>query len=104
MSLPDHSELVIRLLVQDMKHEQLLNALNKLGFETDRHTLDLFNIIAGLMGIAEDQASWAWSDIYMEYMNKASVHPTTLYAENLVPLAKECYEKLVKCLEQERAD
>jgi hypothetical protein len=102
MSLPHHSELVIRLLVQDMKHEQLLDALNKLGFETDRHTLDLFNIIAELMGIAENQASWAWSDIYMEYMNKALLYPVTLDGESLVPLAKECYEKLVKCMEQER--
>lgn len=74
-----------------MKHEQLVQALQLVGFQTDLYGLDLSGVVAELMGIKEADISWDWFDIYMNFLCKASQYEITGTGENLLPLAEACY-------------
>ncbi|MES2779209.1 MAG: hypothetical protein V4651_04840 [Bacteroidota bacterium] len=86
--------LIIQLLIADMKHEQLLAGLSRLGFESDWHSLDLSGVVAELMGIPEADRSGEWFEHYMDFVGKAGNYPVTATGNNLQPLAEACYEML----------
>ena len=79
-----------------MKHNQLILGLEKLGFVGfDYHTLQIFEIVAELMGLQPGTVSNRWSDIYIIYMEKVVQYDIEPSGKNLIPLAEECYEKLL---------
>lgn len=86
--------LIIQLLIADMKHEQLVAGLTRLGFESDLHGTNLCNAVAALIGIPEKDRSPEWFDLYMKCIDKASAYPITGNGNNLLPLAETCYEML----------
>lgn len=89
--------LIIHLLVQDMKHEQLINGLTNLGFESQQHTLDIMAVVSGLMHIAPEKLSWHWCDAYMAAIKQARQYPITTDGQNLLPLAEQCFAVLETC-------
>jgi hypothetical protein len=97
-----NKNLIIQLLMQDMKHEQLIAALRKLGFESNIHGLKILEIVAGLMGIAEEEISWEWSEGYVNFMSQVRKYKIKGSGKNLLPLARECYKFLIVCAEREQ--
>jgi len=87
----NHKQLIIRLIQQDMKHQQLVEAICQAGFETDIHNLQLLPIVANLMGIPTHQIPDRWVEIYINCLGQTTLYPITPLAENLLPLAEECY-------------
>ena len=85
---------IIKLIAQDMKHEQLIGSLKKLGFERDLHDLNIIDMVARLMGIPKNKMTWDWTDIYMHYLSKVMEFEITGTGKNLLPLAEKCYESL----------
>lgn len=86
--------LIIRLLVNDMKHEQLLTGLHRLGFESDLHGSNLCDVVAELMGKRRGMQGEEWQTLYVQFMEKAGSYTITGNGHNLLPLAEQCYECL----------
>jgi hypothetical protein len=62
-------EKVIALLVEDIKHNQLLNGLDSIGlWDHDRYTLELDILIADLMGYKHGMIPDSWLDVYHKTM------------------------------------
>lgn len=103
-----HSEkqkqLIIELLVQDMKHEQLIDGLYKLGFSSDLHGLNISGVIAELLGIKEADISWDWFEIYMDFVGQAKHYEICGTGNTLRPLAETCYTFLTSQLRRELAE
>src|SRR5689334_7720044 len=89
--------IVVRLIIQDMKNYQLLQGLEKLGLSTENglHTSSLLEIIAQLMGIPEQQLSDEWCETYMGFLGQSTRYEITTHGDNLQPLAEACYGLLV---------
>lgn len=99
----NNQELITALLLKDMKHNQLVLGMEQLGFVgDDYHTLQIYDIVAGLMGLKPGTISNEWSDIYFLFMEKAMEYDIEPLGKNLIPLAEECYKKLLACLDKER--
>lgn len=87
-------QLIIRLLVCDMKHEQLLAGLQQLGFESDLHGTPLSNVVAELMGVSTLPAKEAWLQRYMDFLAQAAGQKLSGDGKSLLPLAEQCYAAL----------
>jgi hypothetical protein len=94
-ALMNTQSLILQLLIHDMKHEQLLAGLYRLGFESHLHNTDLSETVAALMGLSEDRMPQQWLDTYMAGLKKARNYRVTASGQNLLPLAESCYELLV---------
>ena len=95
----NNQKLITALLLQDMKHNQLVLGIEQLGFVSDDyHTLQIYDIVAELMGLQPGKISNKWSDIYLSYMKKVVHYDIEPMGKNLVSLAKECYQKLLACI------
>jgi len=94
--------LIIQLLVQDMKHEQLVQGLQSLGFNSDIHGSDICAVVAALMGISPENLSWDWLDIYMNFLKQSTAYEVTDTGSSLQELANTCYTFLTTQAEKER--
>jgi hypothetical protein len=101
---PEHTtkHIVIQILIQDMKRQQLIIGLNKLGFQSNIHGSDLCAVVAELMGIHSEEISWEWFDCYMDFLGHAGDYQVTGDGKNLLPLAEICYVNLSICAERDR--
>jgi hypothetical protein len=62
-------EKIIALLVEDIKHNQLLNGLDSIGlWNHDCYVLELDILIADLMGYRHGMIPDSWLDIYHKTM------------------------------------
>ena len=90
-----NKDLIIRLIRQDLKHNQLVVGLKELGFEDDGlHMLELHKIIADLMNIPEGK----WDellDTYFDFLEQSTDHRIDHDGKALTPLAEACYELLI---------
>lgn len=93
--------LIIQLLIEDMKHEQLISGLKNLGFVSEFYGSDLCAVVAELMGIPEENISWDWMDIYMSFIRKAVHYEITDNGKSLLTLAETCYTFLKSYAEKE---
>jgi len=60
---------IIKLIENDIKHNQLLNGLNEIGLtDNERYTLDVVWIVADMMGIEKTKLSERWLDLYHSTM------------------------------------
>ncbi len=91
-----------KLIKEEMKHEQLIQALQQLGFNSDLHGLDISGVVAELMGIPEGNMSWEWFDVYMSFLEQAGHYEITGDGMNLIPLAETCYLFLMNCKKAEQ--
>jgi len=98
----ENQNLIIQLLIQNMKHEQLMKGLSRLGFHSEKYNMDLSGIVAELMGIPEIEMSWNWFYIYMDFLKKAGEYKTIDEGKNLLTLAETCYKQLTTCAQAEK--
>jgi len=96
MTIQSNEHLVIQLLIQDMKHEQLIRGMQSLGFNSNVHGSNISTIVAGLMGIKEDDISWEWMDVYMSFIKQATNYEITDTGSSLQQLANTCYSCLLE--------
>lgn len=98
----DNKDLILQLIHQDLKHNQLTGGLRQLGFdEFGLHSLNLMSIVARLMGMPEEESQDLWDNVYVSFLDEAHQYKVTDLGEELKPLAEKCYEMLVACTEIE---
>lgn len=62
-------ERIIKLIEQDIKQNQLLNGLDKIGLtDNDRYALSVDLIVADMMGYPETKVPDKWLDCYHKTM------------------------------------
>ncbi|NHE56389.1 hypothetical protein [Cyclobacterium plantarum] len=87
-------ELIIELIIQDLKHNQLILGLDRLNLDAGYcHYLGIMDLIQRLMGVADD-AMDEFSATYMAAMHRSLEFPISRSEEELKPLAIECYKNL----------
>lgn len=91
-------DLIISLILQDLRHYQLTAALTKVGLDANLHDLEIMEAVAQLMGINPDDISDHWGELYFSYVQRAPEFEVCCLGEALQPLAEECYEVLTACL------
>ena len=91
-------DLILILLQQDLKHNQLTEGLRQLGLDdAGVHSLDLLPVVARLMGLPQGQVPDAWGATYRRFLDAAPAYPLSHLGSELQPLAERCYEELVGC-------
>lgn len=87
-------ELIIELILQDLKHNQLILGLDRLNLDAGYcHYLDIMDLIQRLMEVSDDLID-EFSATYMASMHRSLDFPISRSGEELRPLAMECYEDL----------
>lgn len=89
-----NKDAVIEIIVQNMRFNQYLAALRKLGIEVYDFDLDIMSIVAKLMNIKDEEMTDSWMELYVTELSKSERLPIELLGKNLYSLAKECYETL----------
>ncbi|MBN4062176.1 hypothetical protein JYU20_03155 [Bacteroidales bacterium AH-315-I05] len=92
-----NKDLIIQLIQQDLKHNQLTGGLQKAGLETDLHNLEIIEVVARLMDVPKGEVSNQWEETYISFLEQAVEYKISDRAEELLPLAEECYNLLVAC-------
>ena len=93
----ENKELIIQLIQQDLKYNQLITGLRKIGFDTDVHTLEIIEVVAQLMGIESGKISDKWTGTYVSFLDQAHHYKISVLSEELKPLAEKCYYLLEAC-------
>ena len=84
-------DLVIELILQDLKHNQLIYGLDRLNLDAGYcHFLGILDLVQRLMEVPEERMDW-FADTYMDAMHHSLDFPITRSGEELRPLAMECY-------------
>jgi hypothetical protein len=87
--------IVIEIIRQDMRFNQYIYALRKLGIEVYDFDLDLMSIVARLMNIEEEDITDAWMELYVKELSKSENVSIEALGKNLYPLAEACYKSLL---------
>lgn len=90
-ALASSKELITNLILQDLRHHQLIAGLHQARLYVDVHDLDIMEIVAQLMGISCERLSDQWSEMYFRFMDRAAEYEVTNRGKALEPLAEECY-------------
>ncbi len=92
--------LILELIQQDLKHNQLTTGLRHLGLDdSGLHCLDILSIVAVLMEIPEGEILDSWGTVYTNLMNESYKYEVSDLGEELKPLAEKCFNQLVKFME-----
>jgi hypothetical protein len=103
----NNKNLIIQLIIQELKHHRLILGLRNLGFESDIDSFSLFEIILPLLGIevGPDQDYTGVLEklynTYYEYLDKVEEYPINSLNKDLEPLAKISYESLINIIKLE---
>ena len=97
-----NKELIISLIQQDLKHNQLTTGLTLIGHDSEIYSLEIVDIVAQLMGIDKDEISDQWADIYFSFFDQAHHYEVSEKALELKVLATRCFEKLAAIMEYEK--
>ena len=90
-------ELIINLIQQDLKHSQLVSGLDKLGLEaSNKHCLELLDIIAKLMNVPEGHIEMDWGKKYVQLMSESVNFDIEDTGKKLRVYAISCYRELLK--------
>lgn len=87
----DNKDIAINVIVQDMRFNQYLSVLRKLGIEANNFEIELIGIVAKLMGKEEGDISDSWMELYFTELSKCESVPIEPLGKNLYSLAEECY-------------
>ena len=96
-----NEELIITLILQDLKHNQLTYGLEKLSLKPGIHCLDIIEVVAQLMGIPKEEISEQFREIYYSFLKQAIEIKISANGEELKPLAEKCYYLISSCQEIE---
>ena len=98
-----NEHLIINLIHEDLKHNQLLTAIERIGFDRGNlYNLQLLEIIAKLMKVPKGPISNRWDEIYAGFMLESINYKVTSRGESLRPLAEVCYKQLRTLLDYEK--
>lgn len=87
-------ELIIELILQDLKHNQLVLGLIRLNPDAGYlHFLGIMDLIQKLMGVPDNKMD-DFSATYIAAMHRSLEFPISRSGEELLPLAMECYGNL----------
>ncbi|MEX2565823.1 MAG: hypothetical protein WD431_07775 [Cyclobacteriaceae bacterium] len=87
-------ELIIELILQDLKHNQLVLGLDRLNLDAGYcHFLGILDLIQKLMGVP-GELSDDFCTVYMGFIERSLEFPISRSGEELRSLAKECFECL----------
>jgi len=87
-------ELIIELVLQDLKHNQLGLGLDRLNLDAGYcHYLGILDLIQKLMEVPEESMD-DFTATYMASMNRSLEFPISRSGEELRSLARECYDSL----------
>jgi hypothetical protein len=64
-------DLIVSLIQQDLKHNQLTTGLRNVGLEPDVHCLEIIEVVARLMGVEKDNVTDQWAETYFSFMDQA---------------------------------
>lgn len=93
-----NKELIIHLILQHMRHVQLISLLEKAGFDFEDKLLDISTVVAGMMGIPKDEITDQWLDRYVDFLDMASAYAWDAKGDQLRPLAEICYIQVQRAL------
>jgi len=97
-----NKQLIIALIQQDLKHSQFILGLDDLGLEaSDKHSLEMFDIVANLMQVPEGQVEANWARVYLTYMSECREVEIQHTTEPMLPYAVSCYDDLSDVLGSE---
>lgn len=85
--------IIIEVIKQDMRFNQYLAALQKLGIYVDDAVPDFLTIVAMLMGYTD--FSDEWSELYVKLIGRSEAYEIVPLGNNLYELAEACYEALL---------
>lgn len=89
-----NKELLIDLIQQDLKHNQLIMGLDKIGLEgSEMHNLRILEMVSKLMKVPKALQE-DWTNAYMLCMEESVNYQITNRGESLKPLAEVCYNRL----------
>lgn len=95
----DHQNLIITLIQQDLKHNQLVVGLMNMGLDSSGlHYLEIINMVSDLMNVPEGEIENDWGEIYVKYMNESVTYDVTVSTSSLRTLAETCYQELKEVL------
>jgi hypothetical protein len=93
--------LIVYLILQEMKHHQLINALENAGLQPDLHTISLLEVIQPLLGVPTPNDKQfpvitdELSELYNSWIEQAGNYRISMTSKHLKPLAEQCYQALV---------
>ena len=95
----ESKELIINLIQQDLKHSQLTLGLDDLGLEaSDKHSLEMFDIVADLMQVPEGHLESKWANVYLSFMSECREVEIQHMTTPMKPYAVSCYDELCEIL------
>ncbi|MEX0313167.1 MAG: hypothetical protein AB3N18_03245 [Allomuricauda sp.] len=98
-------ELIIRLIQESLKHDQLIEGLNKIGLEAGQlHNLKLLEIISELMRVPDGDASLSFGLVYADFIQQATEYEIEGNSDGLRLLAESCYTEFIKVLTKHRME
>ena len=84
-------ELIIELILQDLKHNQLILGLDRLNLDAGySYYLSIMDLVQRLMDVPDELAE-DFTACYMAFMNRCLEFPISRSGEELGPFAIECY-------------
>ncbi len=84
-------DLVIKLILQDLKHNQLIYGLDKLKMDAGYfHFLGILDLVQRLMDVPEERMD-EFGETYMDAMHRSLEFPISRSEEELRGLVVECY-------------
>lgn len=99
-----NKELIIALIQQDLKHSQLILGLDDLGLSaSDKHSLEIFDILANLMQVPEGHVESEWARVYLTYMSESREVEIDHTTTPMMPYAISCYDDLAEILHSKNA-
>jgi hypothetical protein len=93
--MQNKNEIIIEIIKQDMRYNQYIAALRKLGIEIYDFDLDLLSIVAKLMKVKDEDMTDSWMELYVTKLSKCENLSIESLGNNLYPLAEESYNALL---------
>ncbi len=96
-------KLIIQLIQHDLKQNQLVSGLEKLGLDATVHHSHMLEIVGELMEKPQDLPTVElWCETYLWFLEQSSTYEITSSGENLNALAIACYRSLYGIIKEEQ--
>jgi len=87
-------EIIVTLIVQDLKFFQLVYRLEQVGLEVDQdYHLGIAGLVEKIMGVPPEKAERFYT-VYMDHMGNSTEFPVSPLGQELYPLASSCFHDL----------
>ena len=97
-----YEDLIIRVIQQDLKHNQLTAGLRRAGLQGDDiYYLGILELVSDLMEVPKGyNIEDRWTELYISFMDEAIHFKISDQSDSLRPLAEICYRQLKTLIEQ----